>query len=205
MHKLLRKFLRFLELNCRSSRGILMKFWGKCKKILKKFRRNWEENFKWFQANYGNIINIEVIRIWCRYKEIVMWSEKRQIRKTRYWENTTSSNLVKKYQFLIFNGNIDSSASNILTQIQVSSENSMSNYSEKCDRYAANRNHIQSCPCSHRTWFPSLLYNRLLSHVLLSNLVVLRRDALTSMTCSDFFVKYFGKFQEIMLSKKNFE
>ncbi len=45
-----------------------MKFWENYKKILNKFKKNWEENFKWFQENFENIIvKIEVIRNWCWY------------------------------------------------------------------------------------------------------------------------------------------
>ncbi len=43
-----------------------MKFWENCEKFLKKFKRNWQENFNWFQENDGNIIGkTEVIRNWC--------------------------------------------------------------------------------------------------------------------------------------------
>ncbi len=60
----------------------------------------------------------------------------------------------QKYVESIYNG--------ILTQIKVSSDDSTSNYSEKLERYTTNRNHTQS----NQTWFPALLYNRLLSHVM---------------------------------------
>ncbi len=33
-----------------------MKFWENWKKILKKFKRNWEENLNWFLEKNGNII-----------------------------------------------------------------------------------------------------------------------------------------------------
>ncbi len=41
----------------------------------------------------------------------------------------------------------ESIASNILTQIWVSYDDFTSNYSEKCERYATNINHIESHPC----------------------------------------------------------
>ncbi len=75
LYKFLTKFLRSLESTRRSSWGILMKLEEYCKKILKKFEKNWEENFKWFQENYGNIMTtIKVgIQNWCccYYKEIL--------------------------------------------------------------------------------------------------------------------------------------
>ncbi len=33
-----------------------MKFLENCQKILKKLKRNWKENCKWYQENYENII-----------------------------------------------------------------------------------------------------------------------------------------------------
>ncbi len=81
MHKFLSKFLRFLESTRKSSWGVLMKFWENCNKILKKFKRNWEENSKWFQENYGNIIG----KNWGNLKLmlLILWKNFRKF----FWNN----------------------------------------------------------------------------------------------------------------------
>ncbi len=68
--------MRFLESTRLSSWGILMKFWENCKKILKKLNKNWEENFKWLQENYGKIIDKNL----CRYSILMLklWKNSRQ-------------------------------------------------------------------------------------------------------------------------------
>ncbi len=59
--------MRFLEWTSRSSRSILIKFWENFEKILKKFKKNWEENFECFQESYMKTLlgKIEEIRNWC--------------------------------------------------------------------------------------------------------------------------------------------
>ncbi len=52
-----------------------------------------------------------------------------------------------------------------------SSDDSTSNCSKKHKRYTTNRNQTQNRQCIHQTQFPFLLYNHLLSHVVLSALV----------------------------------
>ncbi len=64
--------------------------------------------------------------------------------------------------------NIESIAINILTRVQILSDDSTSNYSEKYGRFTTNRNHTQSRQCSRQTRFPSFIYDCLLSHLMLS-------------------------------------
>ncbi len=46
LHKFSTKFWDFWKQQPKSSRVILMKFWENCQKILKKMKKNWEENYK---------------------------------------------------------------------------------------------------------------------------------------------------------------
>ncbi len=62
-----------------------------------------------------------------------------------FWENTIWNNLVKKVSVLCFQLKcVESIASNIFMQIQVSSDDSMYNYGENRERYTTNRNNTQS-------------------------------------------------------------
>ncbi len=63
---------------------------------------------------------------------------------------------------------VESTASNILMQIWISSDDSTFSYNEKHERYTTNRNHSQSHHCSRQTQFPICLYDCLISHVMLS-------------------------------------
>ncbi len=107
---------------------------------------------------------------------------------------------------------VGSIASNILMQIFVSSDDSMSNYNEKYERYTTNRNHTQSYRCSCQTRFLSLQpYNHLPSNAVLSALIagpysgihyqafvwavwIVRRSILENF--KKYFLEYnFGKFE----------
>ncbi len=118
----------------------------------------------------------------------------------------------------------ESIVSNILMQIWVSSDDSTSNYGEKCKRYATNRNqNIQSHQYGRQTLFLYLLYNWLRSRVVLpahrdcnQTLVRLVQTFLRSILeiFKKYFLKkfweFFEKFREVFpkISKiilKNFE
>ncbi len=90
LRKFLRKFLRFLESTRRSSSGILMTFWENWKKILKKFKRYWAENFKLLQEIYGNIIGKKWIWNWRSHTQSNLTA------KCWFWEKWEKAVLWKK-------------------------------------------------------------------------------------------------------------
>ncbi len=88
-----------------------MKFLENCKKILKKFKRNWEENFNWFQENNGNFIeknwsNLKLIQtiswrnfrkfFWNNFSEIQKTTKKSNKNYEKIWE-TLCTNFYKSF------------------------------------------------------------------------------------------------------------
>ncbi len=118
-----------------SSCGIFMKFWKNCKKILKKFKRNWEENFKWFQENFGNIIGknsnskLMLLILWRNFKKL-FWNNSSEIRENyketleKFWKHIGCISPKLKKNILMetlwnFRGNLRKNLRNIVGKLQI--------------------------------------------------------------------------------------